>query len=371
MQLNSKLKYTPLGIAFGLVFPIIAFVVDALIHQLALSLASILKLHSINPLHYIIDLAPIIIGFVAFLVGKEAQAKKEKIQKLNKNITALAAGVKYAEKIATGDLTLSIKDTTKFENLLTESLNKMQANLSNVVNDTREVVSKLESSSTHFSENSIKIMLGSNAQVAVAEGISMAINEIIETINDNYKNAALAEEIAKKVASQMQENNTVFAIAFQKVEEITKKIQLVEQIAQKTDLLAINAAIEASRAGKQGQGFAVVANEIRKLAENSRLAAQEINLLASDSFSAADKAMQVLAEIKPNLKQNVNLVQLINKASKEQNLGATEINNALQELTDIIYENTEDSSKLEENSKKINQLAKKLTQTFAFFTTSN
>jgi methyl-accepting chemotaxis protein len=141
----------------------------------------------------------------------------------------------------------------------------------------------------------------------------------------------------------------------------------VGEIAKQTNLLAINAAIEASRYGIQGKGFAVVAAEIKKLAEKSQLAAKEINELSTHGLIQARETGEKLLEIIPDIEQTAMLVKEIAASSMDQKLSSEEINNGIKQLNKVTQQNAESSFGLSINSKEMSKQAAKLKRLISYF----
>ena len=135
-------------------------------------------------------------------------------------------------------------------------------------------------------------------------------------------------------------------------------------------LLALNAAIEAARAGEHGKGFAVVAAEVRKLAERSQKAAGEINQLSGTTVKVSERAGEMLSKLVPDIQRTAELVQEIAAASKEQDVGAEQINKALMQLEKVIQQNASASEEMASTTEQLSSQSEQLVSALSFFRTT-
>ncbi|KKL21754.1 hypothetical protein LCGC14_2442270, partial [marine sediment metagenome] len=189
-------------------------------------------------------------------------------------------------------------------------------------------------------------------------------------IKQNSDNALQTEKISQKASQDAQEGGQAVTEAVNAMNDIAKKISIIEEIARQTNLLALNAAIEAARAGEHGKGFAVVASEVRKLAERSQSAAGEISELSSSSVEVAERAGELITQLVPDIQKTADLVQEISAASAEQTSGAEQINKAIAQLDQVIQQNASASEEMAATSEELNSQADQLQSTISFFKTN-
>jgi methyl-accepting chemotaxis protein len=151
------------------------------------------------------------------------------------------------------------------------------------------------------------------------------------------------------------------------MQQIADKVRVVEEVAYKTNLLALNAAIEAARAGQHGSGFAVVAEEVRNLAEHTQTSAREILQLVANSLQVTDKAGKLLKEIVPLAQHTAELVEGIAYSSVEQASGIKQISSTMANLDQVTQHNAAASEMLALTADTMNNEANRLQQLMLFF----
>jgi len=275
-----------------------------------------------------------------------------------------------ANAIAEGDLSQEIAIQQQDEiGDLSNAFRKMTSQLSAFVQNIRETADNVAGGSQAMSSSAAQMSNGATTQAAAAEEASASMEEMAANIRQNADNALQTEQIAVKSAEDARASGKAVAEAVSAMQEIAKKVAIIEDITRQTRMLSLNATIEAARAQEYGKGFAVVAAEVRALAERSQEAATEINQLAGSSVSIAETAGEMLNELVPNIQKTAELVQEISAASREQNTGAEQINRAIQQLDQVTQQNSATSEELAATSEELASQAEQLQSTIAFFTT--
>ncbi len=280
----------------------------------------------------------------------------------------LAKGVGFAEKLASGDLMAKIDIDQKDEvGVLAQAMQNMANKLREVSTVVMIGADNILSASIQISASSQQMSQGSNEQASSAEEISSAMEQMVANIQQNTDNSQQAEKIALVGADGIKHGSEVTVKAVQSMKQIADKVKIIGDIAFQTNILALNAAVEAARAGEHGRGFAVVAAEVRKLAERSRVAADEIDRLTMMGVKEAEDAGKLLADIVPEIEKTARLVQEISAASVEQRAGAEQINSAIQQLNVVVQQNAAGSEELASSSEEMSSQAEQLTESISFF----
>jgi methyl-accepting chemotaxis protein len=272
-----------------------------------------------------------------------------------------------ADEIANGNLALKF-DAQRKKVGIYGAIVQLSEQLKTIISKIVEGAENVTSASGQMSSTSQQMSQGTQEQAASAEEISSSMEQMAANIQQNTDNAQQTEKIAVKAAEDMKEGNAAVAQAVDSLKKIADKIGIIGEIARQTNLLALNAAVEAARAGDHGKGFAVVAAEVRKLAERSQSAAEEINGLSSSSVTVADRSGRLLEQIVPHIQNTAKLVQEIAASSSEQNSGANQINNAIQQFNQVIQQNAAGAEEIASSSEELSAQAESLLETVSFFT---
>jgi len=285
---------------------------------------------------------------------------------LNMLIDAMNDITQLAKEMADGNLTVKVNERSA-QDALMQALNTMVQRLSAVVLGVKGAAGNVASGSQAMSSGSEEMSQGTTEQAAAAEQASASMEQMAANIRQNADNALQTEKIAVKAAEDARAGGEAVTRTVAAMQDIVKKISIIEEIARQTHMLSLNATIEAAKAQEYGKGFGVVASEVRALAERAQTSAVEINAVASDSIGVADRAGAMLVKLVPDIQKTAELVQEISAASNEQNTGAGQINRAIQQLDSVIQQNASSSEEMAATSEELASQAEQLQNTVAFF----
>ena len=297
---------------------------------------------------------------------------------LNKMLISIDDATSRISKVVTSytndDFTDYIKVVDNYKDcmkLLMESINLLGKELGSSAKNNFQNGETLENSASTMTNSMNNLAEKANEQAASLEETAAALEEITSITRNNTQNATKmatlgqvvkksvlsGEELASKTASSMDEIN-------EKVKAINSAITVIDQIAFQTNILSLNAAVEAATAGEAGKGFAVVAQEVRNLANRSADAAKEIknlveeaNIKTNDGKLISSDMIEGYKELNKNISETIHIIEDVSAASKEQMLGIEQINQTVNMLDRVTQENAFESNQIKEISQSVSKLA--------------
>ncbi|MGB7403328.1 MAG: methyl-accepting chemotaxis protein [Arcobacter sp.] len=259
---------------------------------------------------------------------------------------------------------------------LTSGVNKLGQEISMMLKTNLENSEVLDENANNLTSNMNRLTISANEQAASLEETAAALEEITETMRANSNNinelssnsvslrdeVNKGKELSKKTSNSMEQIND-------NVNAITESIAIIDQIAFQTNILSLNAAVEAATAGEAGKGFAVVAGEVRNLATRSAEAAKEIKALVESATKSSNEGKDIVnimyegyEKLNDNIINTTSIVDTVTTNAKEQMIGVEQINSAVGQLDKTTQENAAIASEINEVVKSVHSMADKVVE---------
>ncbi|MBB5543028.1 methyl-accepting chemotaxis protein [Paraburkholderia fungorum] len=289
------------------------------------------------------------IGAIALVIGVMARVGLSAAV-----IKPVNATIKHFERIAAGDLTISIRSKSRNEmGQLLGALTKMRDGLVETVAKVRGSTTAITQGANEIASGNADLSSRTEQQAAALQQTAASMEQLSATVKQNADNAKQANRLAQgaldtvtrggAVVSRVTETMDGISESSRKVAEI---IGMIEGIAFQTNILALNAAVEAARAGEQGRGFAVVASEVRSLAQRSGSAAKEIKELIGESAAKVEQGASLVSDAQKTIHEAMDAVQRvtgvmneIEASALEQSDGIEQVNKAVAQIDEVTQHN--------------------------------
>jgi methyl-accepting chemotaxis protein len=294
----------------------------------------------------------------------------------------LARTVRVLEVVAKGDLTQSLPvNSTDETGQVAQSLNRALASVRKTLQEVGRSSHQLKGASQNVALTAAQLSDGASTQASNLETTTSSMEEISVTIRNNAANTNRANELGSSAQSAAEKGGSCVQSAVLAMEEIrrssgeiSKILSAINELAFQSNLLAVNASIEAAHAGDSGRSFAVVALEIRHLAQRSTESAREIERLIAASLERVDKGAdlvnrsgEAITEIIDSVKNVSRIINEIATASNQQSQGVELVSSAMNKVDSVVHANSSKTRELSNTAQQLAALAAGLSDTLTHF----
>lgn len=271
------------------------------------------------------------------------------------NRKSIDVAINTAHQIGEGNLVLSLPDysTDNQGGRMIQELLIMSKHLALSMKQIRKIATNVNKNASSYGTDAEKLAESSTEMAATIEQISSAIEQMSANISSNSHNAIETQSIAKSALKGVIKGNDSTQRMREAMNIVAQKISIVQEIAAQTNILALNAAVEAARAGESGRGFSVVASEVKKLAEKSRVNADDIEKYTRKALLISERAGIELEKLVPKINQTVKLIDDIANSSSEQDIGSNQIIDAINQLNTVSQTNATFAESFQVQSSKL------------------